>query len=321
MRISRLPKSSAPVKSGADQPVLSNLLVNAEDDFGMGVLEDGTPFLTQRGLALMCGVQNAHIGTISSQWSDEVEKPRVRKIREILAARGIELDSPHLSVQKSGRRYFAYSEAVCLAIIEYYAFEAASQCQTEALSNYRKLTKIGFRDFVYQAIGYRPASGVGDCWKPFYDRVSLTYNATPEGYFSIFREIAELLICCGESGIATDESFVPDISVGKGWSEHWQTADCEIRFGPRRTYQHHYPEYFPQAASNPQHPWCYPDEALGEFRRWFRSAYLRGGKFQKYLEGQVRKGVVAAFIADQALAAYGLEGVSGPAAVKRLSSS
>ncbi|WP_159109556.1 hypothetical protein [Bradyrhizobium sp. USDA 3458] len=30
----------------------------------MGVLSDGTPFLTQRGLARLCGVQNAHIGSI-----------------------------------------------------------------------------------------------------------------------------------------------------------------------------------------------------------------------------------------------------------------
>ena len=35
-------------------------------EIGMGVLSDGTPYLNQRGLAVLCGVQNAHIGTISS---------------------------------------------------------------------------------------------------------------------------------------------------------------------------------------------------------------------------------------------------------------
>jgi hypothetical protein len=38
---------------------------------GMGVLSDGTPYLNQRGLAALCGVQNAHIGTISAQWRNE----------------------------------------------------------------------------------------------------------------------------------------------------------------------------------------------------------------------------------------------------------
>ena len=37
---------------------------------GMGVLSDGTPYLNQRGLAALCGVQNAHIGTISTQWGE-----------------------------------------------------------------------------------------------------------------------------------------------------------------------------------------------------------------------------------------------------------
>ncbi len=37
---------------------------------GMGVLSDGTPYLNQRGLAALCGVQNAHIGTISSPCVD-----------------------------------------------------------------------------------------------------------------------------------------------------------------------------------------------------------------------------------------------------------
>ena len=42
---------------------------------GRGVLSDGTPYLNQRGLASLCGVQNAHIGTISSQWSEADQKP------------------------------------------------------------------------------------------------------------------------------------------------------------------------------------------------------------------------------------------------------
>ena len=30
------------------------------EGIGMGVLSDGTPYLNQRGLAALCGVQNAH---------------------------------------------------------------------------------------------------------------------------------------------------------------------------------------------------------------------------------------------------------------------
>jgi hypothetical protein len=45
---------------------------------GMGVLKDGTPFLNQRGLARLCGIENAHIGTISSQWNETEQKGQYR---------------------------------------------------------------------------------------------------------------------------------------------------------------------------------------------------------------------------------------------------
>ena len=55
----------------------------------MGVLSDGTPFLTQRGLARLCGVRNAHIGTISTEWKESPQKPRMRRIRAILSNSGV----------------------------------------------------------------------------------------------------------------------------------------------------------------------------------------------------------------------------------------
>lgn len=49
---------------------------------GMGVLKDGTPYLNQRGLAALCGVQNAHIGTISSQWNERIKSPESHRSRQ-----------------------------------------------------------------------------------------------------------------------------------------------------------------------------------------------------------------------------------------------
>lgn len=71
-----------------------------------------------------------------------------------------------------------------------------------------------------------------------------------------------------------------------------------------RKYEHHYPDYFPQSASNPQEPWCYPDAALGEFRRWLREEYIGEGRFQRYIEGKVQQKQLSASFADLALAAY-----------------
>ena len=231
--------------------------------FGMGILSDGTPFLTQRGLANLCGVENAHIGTISSQWHDTVAKPRISKIRDILARNGHTLGQPHVVVRVGGRLLYAYREEISLAVIEYYAFEAGQYCQEEARDNFRVLARKGFRDAIYEAIDYRPTREVDDQWRAFHDRVSLVYHSAPDGYFSIFRESAEVTVTLGEAGIHSNDEVIPDISIGKCWSKHWIDNGLASRFGDRLEYQHNYPPYFPQAASNPQTPWCYPEGALG----------------------------------------------------------
>ena len=77
-------KSLAPISGGkkiASRQGDLDLGIERETEvggIGMGVLNDGTPYLNQRGLAALCGVMNAHIGTISGQWSEAVEKPRIR---------------------------------------------------------------------------------------------------------------------------------------------------------------------------------------------------------------------------------------------------
>jgi hypothetical protein len=76
-------------------------------DIGMGVLSDGTPYLNQRGLGALCGVQNAHIGTISSQWSELDEKPRIKTIKGILAKAGYYADAAHVEINTPAVRIFA----------------------------------------------------------------------------------------------------------------------------------------------------------------------------------------------------------------------
>lgn len=84
----------------------------------MGVLTDGTPFLTQRGLARLCGVQNAHIGTIGTQWNEATQKPRISTVKDLLASRGIAVEMPYIAVKDRGVTNYAYPDTVCLAILE-----------------------------------------------------------------------------------------------------------------------------------------------------------------------------------------------------------
>ena len=56
------------------------------DGIGMGVLSDGTPFLTARGLARLCGIQHTSILDLANDWDSS--RPAVLKIQSLLQTHG-----------------------------------------------------------------------------------------------------------------------------------------------------------------------------------------------------------------------------------------
>jgi len=272
------------------------------DGVGMGVLSDGTPFLNIRGLARMCGVDHSNIIRITADWLEKPAKSRVQKIRELVRDQGADDTVAFMAIIKDGTIHHAVPAGVCMAILEYYAFEAGTPNEAAAAS-YRVLARKGFNDFIYAQVGYNPSGAASIAWKQFHDRVSLTYDSVPDGYFSIFKEIASMLVTMMKEGAHLGEKFIPDISVGQHWAKYWQAESLDIIHGDRIKYEHNYPEYFPQALSNPQPAYCYPDDALGEFRKWFREEYLTK-KFAPYLSTKVAQNQIAASQATAAIEAF-----------------
>lgn len=273
------------------------------DGIGMGVLSDGTAFLTGRGLARLCNVNNARIVELAKNWDEASTIGMVEGVKEILRSKGLMTKAPCVEVARAGTTFLAYPDSVCLAVLEYYAFDH-SPPNDDAKKNYRLLAGKALHDFIYAQVGYDPSELIPDAWRQFHDRMSLIYKACPNGYFGVFKEISDLVIHLGQAGLAIDSSFVPDISVGMCWAKHWEGAKLAKRFGERRKYDHEYPEYFPQAASNPQQSWCYPEDALGEFRRWVREDYIGDGRFARYLDTQVKKKQLPPSFAQLAIAAF-----------------
>jgi len=66
---------------------------------------------------------------------------------------------------------------------------------------------------------------------------------------------------------------------------------------------HNFPAYFPQALSNPQEPYCYPDQALGEFRKWLRETYL-DKHLPEYLNNQAKVGKINPVIATKTIETF-----------------
>jgi hypothetical protein len=267
---------------------------------GMGVLSDGTPYLNQRGLAALCGVQNAHIGTISSQWNDE-DKPRIKSIKGILAKAGYTSASAHVEVIHLGQVHYCYPAEVCLAVLEYYAFDAGANCQPEARDNFRLLAGSKLRELIFRQVGYDPSrSNRFDKW---HERIALNFQSAPKGFFHVFNEAHTVIYELIMAGADIGEKNVVDISIGQHWSKHWCDNGLTAIYGDREKYPHHYPDSHPQSKSNPQESWCYPLAALGAYREWLQDVYIEGGKFSSYLKGKVSRGDLAPSIAQLAIAA------------------
>jgi len=304
-KISVLAGKSSVSNTEAAQGIL-DLCVERDRDVngvGMGVLSDGTPYLNQRGLAALCGVQNAHIGTISSQWSEDREKPRIARIKEVLKKSGYTAESAHIEIKHRGTVHYCYPAEICLAILEYYAFDAGENCQPEARDNFRLLAGSKLREMIYSQVGYDPSGKQQKRFDKWHERIELNYQSAPKGFFHVFNEahtiIYELIVAGAEIG----EKLVVDISIGTHWSKYWSEQRLSESFGERTKYPHRYPDSHPQSKSNPQESWCYPLAALGAYREWLQDYYLGAGKFKKYLEGKAKKGELPPSVAQLAISA------------------
>lgn len=270
------------------------------DGIEMGVLGDGRAYLTGRGLARLCG---AAASTIINQKDEWAAGKRSNRLAKMLQEQGF--DEPELCLTLDGG-VNAYPEDVCMFFLEYFAFDSTSPSDV-AQSNYRKLARAGLRIFVYRALGFAAQVPVPVEWQKFHDRMLLV--SAPLGYFSIFREMADVVLASIRDGLPVDEKTIPDISAGQHWAEHWKKKKFEENYGERRKHEHNYPDYFPQALSNPQDIWVYPIAALGDFRIWLQGTYLPS-KFPKYLATKVSAGVLTASTAQMLVAA------NTPAALK-----
>jgi hypothetical protein len=295
LQVLQVERRSAEVEMS--QLVIKQVMVEVTNEVAgveMGVLADGTPYLTGRGLSTICGTAPSTIIEHAKSW---LEGQREGKFHRFLASQGVDSESLYIKTRHRKRDVHAYSDGVSMLILEYYAFEAKNEL---AQRSYRILARKSLRDFIYTRTGYDPTRQVPLNWRQFHDRLEL--NLVPRGYFSVFREMTDMVIASIRAGLAVDDHTVPDVSVGRMWSKHWEEGGLATHYGERIRYEHNYPDYFPQADSNPQQPWAYPNASLGEFRDWLTSEYLPE-RYPDYLDGKVRKGELAADTARQVLAA------------------
>jgi hypothetical protein len=105
------------------------------DGIDMGVLSDGTAFLSGRGLARLCGVSHSVIVEILADWNANPQKPRIQKIKEILAGQELVYSTPIITLKTDQGPVHAWPDTVCLAVLEYYAWDAQQGDREQARKN------------------------------------------------------------------------------------------------------------------------------------------------------------------------------------------
>ena len=256
----------------------------------MGVLNDGTPYLSLRGLARLCGVDHTTLLPLTTNWQVERLKPRGKKIDSILQEQGIYLEKLYSTTMGFGGASHAYPDSVCMAILEYYAFDASQTDNLTAQQNYRTMARRTLRDFIYRSVGIDPSNPITGAWKCFQERITLN-DTVPAGYFSVFREMVDITVPLINAGFELGPKTVPDISVGTRWANHWKRNNFDERYGSVVKHPHVYPDWFPQSKAGPVPASIYPEEALGEFRRWLREDYVPRG-FREDLSDKVQQKVI-----------------------------
>lgn len=211
------------------------------DGIELGIFNDGTPFASARGLSALCGVTPKAITDVGEYVDVDEDKFRAGKIASLLGQYGFKGEKLYVNFQYKDQIVNAYSEPVCMAFLEYYAYEAGKRCTNKAKEVARVLMRKSFKDFVYALVGYKTQKTSFSDYT--LDRIfhhhNVDVNPLPDGYFCLFDKMIELL-----------QKF--DLRIGYELSEQWY----DFRKGDKRFLE--------------------PDISLGRaFSELFKSDYLK----------------------------------------------
>jgi len=260
----------------------------------MGVLNDGTPYLTLYGLAKLCGIDDTPLRVFTSNWETEKYKPRGQKVSAYLAEKGyIDLDRLYTRVMNSSNvETHAYPDYVCMAVLRYYALDATNFDRSVAIGNFVRLAEYTLKRMIYEKANYNPNASIDLSFDNYRARIKLN-DQIPPSHFAVFREIADIAMNLIGGGFPMDDTTSLDGSVGNHWGRYWSANNLSQSYGERVRYAHKYPDNYRQSAANSHiTAWIYPIESLGAFRKWLHENYAIE-KLGNYLRNKNIDNVVA----------------------------
>lgn len=257
----------------------------------VGVLADGTPFLSGRGLARACGISNSTLVGWGEMTPQLGESHRAGKMAHLLATYGYAGDRfffriPDGTKFEGKANVSAYPYKVCMAFLDYYAFEANKE---EARNSLRILSEKQLPQFILEAIGQQPlkalpprspAPRVSEP-SPFETRP--LRDGIPVGYFTVAQLASEEKVRSLQTALNLDFLTASPSNIEKAWNRYWDIKKLWEHHGERFLMPHKEPVYLPQAKS-----YIYPTSALDDFKQWLNFRYIPE-RFPSYLQRKIKQ--------------------------------
>ena len=246
----------------------------------VGLLPDGTPFMSGRELARACGISNSTLvgwGEVTPQVGD---RHRAGKLANLLATYNYGGDRLFVRIPdgtKFGGRanVSAYPYQVCMALLDYYAFEANKEAARNSL---RLLSEKQLPQFICEVVQTPPESteplqSIPPKADPFKRRP--LRNGIPIGYFSI----SQLLETEPPRSLPlTELRTALLVNIDKAWNRYWNIQGLGPQYGDRFA--------MPQRPLNDwarSRQYVYPKAALAAFQDWLALHYLPE-RYPSYLQ-------------------------------------
>lgn len=245
----------------------------------VGMLPDGTPFMSGRELARACGISNSTLVGWGETTPHVGDRHRAGKLANLLGTyryQGDRLFVPIPDGTKFGGRanVSAYPYQVCLAFLDYYAFAAHKEAARNSL---RLLSEKQLPQFICAAVEEPPQQAtpqlpVKPQAAPF--RRPLR-NGIPVGYFDVGNALARAPM---STLLSSELRTALLINIDKAWNRYWNIQQLSQQYGDR--------------FAVPQHPlnnwartrqYVYPLAALTAFQDWLALQYLPD-RYPSYLQ-------------------------------------
>jgi hypothetical protein len=260
----------------------------------VGILQDGTPFLSGRGLARACGISNSTLVGWGETTPQLGESHRAGKMANLLATYSYEGDRfffkiPDGSKFEGKANVSAYPYKVCMAFLDYYAFEANKE---EARNSLRILSEKQLPQFILAAVNgatEATAAPIKPTPRPARVRESSPFetrplrDGIPIGYFTVAQLFSGELARSLQAALNLDSFTVSPSNIARAWNHYWDIQKLWEQHGERFLVPDRETDYFPQAKS-----YVYPLSALDEFKQWLNLEYIPD-RFPSYLQRKIKQ--------------------------------